>query len=354
MTRSNIQTSDANHTIQKPWLSILVPVYQVESYLKSCAVSILDQVDIGVEIIFLDDASTDGCFAILKSLTETYCERIRVLQHSQNQGISAARNTLLKAASGTYIWFIDSDDLLEPNAIAELKSIINAHSPDMVMCDFRRFDDAIHSNQRAQNEHIRSFHGCTESLCHDQDLLLTGLFQSGQLHPWSKIIRKACWPQDLVFPVGQIFEDLAVYPRLALHIQNFYYAPKVWIAYRQRAESALSTLSTQKIHDWMNALVNFPQEITVFAPELKPSTKFEIAHFCARTFIRAAKKQSRLSVLSGTSWLPHWATLWQLSSPLSYRELMRNYFLRGYWLRALQFAYWVRIQKKLNARFSDV
>ena len=95
------------------WLSILVPVYKVEVYLQECAQSILAQAEAGVEIIFLDDASPDGSAAILKDLQHSHPHQIRLLRHDLNQGISAARNALLKAAQGEHIWFIDADDILE-------------------------------------------------------------------------------------------------------------------------------------------------------------------------------------------------------------------------------------------------
>lgn len=347
-------TPRPTHAMDSPeprfWLSILVPVYQVQAYLQACADSILVQADAGVELVFVDDASPDGCADILSNLLAAYPDQVRVLRHDHNQGISAARNTLLQAARGRYIWFIDSDDLLERNAIAELKAIIQATSPDWVMCDFRQFEEGRDASRHTRHAHMTSFQGPKACFDGNADALLTGLFKTGQFHPWSKVIRAACWPSTLRFPVGRIFEDLAVYPRLALHIQSFQHVPHVWIAYRQRPGSALSGLSEKRIDDWMEALVGYPQDLAHHAPELAPDTRFEIAHFCTRTFLRAIKRQVKLKTSDTASWLPHFANQWQRASPLSYRELMHNYFVRGYWLRALQLAYWVHQARKAQNR----
>jgi len=346
-------------TVGEPlfWLSILVPVYQVQAYLQACADTILEQVDEGVEVIFVDDASPDDCATILASLKAAHPNQVRVLKHEKNLGLSAARNTLLNAAQGKYIWFIDSDDLLEKNTLSRLKTILKQTSVDLVMCDFRRFEDNPKAAQRSRYEHIASFQGPKNCLSKDQNLLINGLFKTGQFHVWSKVIRKACWPVSHTFPAGRNFEDLAVIPKLLVHIKTYYYEPKVWIGYRQRKGTISSTLSSERIKDWTQALVGYPYYIRQHSLYLGKSTYFEVAHFCARTFIRAAKKQARLHEIQQREWLPQFAQRWSLSSPLAFGELMGNYVKRGYWLRALQFFYWMqrsrRALRPMQSKVSD-
>jgi len=339
------------------WLSILVPVYKVQAYLRACADAILEQADDGVEVIFVDDASPDECATILANLKAARPNHVRVLTHEKNQGLSAARNTLLNAAQGQYIWFIDSDDLLEKNTLTRLKSIVKQTSTDLVMCDFRRFEDDPKAAQRYRHDHISCFKGAGNCLSTNPDLLISGLFKTGQFHVWSKIIRKACWPANLTFPVGQNFEDLAVIPKLLVHIKTYYHEPKVWIAYRQRKGAISSTLSSSRIKDWTQALVGYPFYIRQYSPCLGKTAHFEVAHFCARTFIRAAKKQARLHEIQQREWLPQFAQRWSLSSPLAFGELMRNYAKRGYWFRALQFFYWMQRSRRslwpMQSKVSD-
>lgn len=324
----------------RPWLSILLPVYEVEPFIEACAASVLAQADEGVELVFVDDASPDGSAARLSALQAAHPARIRVLRHAQNQGISAARNSLLDAARGDYLWFVDPDDLMEAGALRSLKSLIAAHAPDLVMCDFRAFDDARPDVQRARYRHVLTFRGPSGQLLQDRELLLRGLFAEGQLHPWSKVVRRAIWPAALRFPAGRLFEDLAVYPRLALHVQRYVHSGQVWVAYRQRAGSALTQLGAARLDDWMAALAGYGEELRAALPGMTAGTRFEIAHFCARTFIRASKRSARLKLPAEVR--RRYAAQWRSAMPLTPAQLLAAYLLRGRWLRALQLLYWLR------------
>jgi glycosyltransferase involved in cell wall biosynthesis len=356
MMTSALNTDAAAHTEPTQaephfWLSILVPVYQVQAFLQDCADSLLAQADEGVEVVFVDDASPDGCADILHQIQREHPRQVRVLQHTHNLGLSAARNTLLDAARGRYIWFIDSDDLLESNVLPTLKALIAQTSADLVMCDFRRFEDNRHAPQKSRHEHIASFDGPSAVLGRDLNVLISGLFKTGQFHVWSKVIRKACWPAQQYFPVGKNFEDLAVIPKLILNVQTFYHCPQVWIGYRQRKGTILSSLSAPKIEDWMHALSGYSSYLSLHAPGLQAQTLFEVAHFCARTFVRASKKMHHFKTPTARHALAHFAKVWQSASPLRYSKLISAYLARGRWLRALQFMFWMRVsQNHLKAR----
>ena len=98
----------------RPWLSILIPVYDVERYLEECLASVLAQRLADVEVVVVDDASTERSPALLDEISRRSPHPIDRIRHERNQGVSAARNTLLDAATGTYCWFLDSDDALTP------------------------------------------------------------------------------------------------------------------------------------------------------------------------------------------------------------------------------------------------
>lgn len=120
-----------------PWLSVLIPVYNVEAYLAECVESVMAQAGEGVEVLLLDDGSPDGSWALMQALSGRWPGRLWLLQHERNGGLSAARNTLIDAAQGEYLWFLDSDDKLLPGAIDALRAIVRQHAPDLVLCDFR-------------------------------------------------------------------------------------------------------------------------------------------------------------------------------------------------------------------------
>lgn len=332
-----------------PWLSLILPVYKVEAYLQACAESILRQADAGVELIFIDDASPDGSAALLEALQARHPEQVRLLRHEQNQGLSGARNTGIAAARGDYIWCVDPDDLMEADALRRLKTLIDAAAPnclDLVLCDFRSFDDG-QTQSSPRYAHISTFDGPSNSLQTDTESLLTGLFSQGQFHAWTKIVRRAAWPQDLRFPVGQAFEDLAVFPRLALALngRHWMHVSEVWMAYRQRPGSILSSLDATKLDQWMGALVGLPKALRASNKGFSERGQFLIAHFCARTFVRVCKRRSKLldatAKADTAKALKRFARQFAVSSPLAPQCLLRAYLKQGRLLRYLQLRYWL-------------
>lgn len=120
-------------------ISVIVPVYNVELYLYDCIESLLNQTYKNIEIILVDDGSTDKC----PQICDKYAlkdSRIKVL-HKENGGLSDARNGGLKAATGSYIAFVDSDDIIASNMLDELFQIAKNYSADIVECDFIRFEN---------------------------------------------------------------------------------------------------------------------------------------------------------------------------------------------------------------------
>lgn len=116
----------------KPLISIIVPVYNVENDLTKCLESILDQTYMELEIILIDDGSTDGSGAVC----DRYAlrdHRVRVI-HQRNLGVAAARNTGLRAVTGSYIMFVDSDDEIDREAVSVLYERICRDGSDMAIC----------------------------------------------------------------------------------------------------------------------------------------------------------------------------------------------------------------------------
>ena len=107
-------------------VSILVAVYNTEHFLRDCLDSLLNQSHRDIQIICIDDASTDGSLAILNEYA-ALDNRIIVLRNEVNLGQSKARNHGLKYATGDYICMVDSDDMLDPNAIAQLVNTFTQH-----------------------------------------------------------------------------------------------------------------------------------------------------------------------------------------------------------------------------------
>ena len=116
-----------------PKLSVVVPVYNTEKYLRECIDSVLAQTFTDFELILIDDGSTDQSSAICDAYGESD-SRVKVI-HQKNGGVTEARKRGVEAAESAYISFVDSDDWIEPNMYQDMLSKADLHSADMVFCD---------------------------------------------------------------------------------------------------------------------------------------------------------------------------------------------------------------------------
>ena len=132
--------------------SIIVPVYNVEPYIDQCLRSVLSQTICNIEIIVVDDCSTDNSAKVVKK----YCKidnRIIFLQHDKNKGLSNTRNTGLSYAKGEFIFFVDSDDYVDNNYCARLIYAIEKEQADVACCNVVKvYDNAVISPYKVRNE----------------------------------------------------------------------------------------------------------------------------------------------------------------------------------------------------------
>lgn len=122
-------------------ISVIIPVYNTKQYLRGCLDSILAQSYTDLEILFIDDGSTDGSAELLDAFA-SQDSRIRVI-HQENGGVCAARNRGIQEARGDYLSFIDSDDTLEPDMYELLMGLIREHGVDISHCSYNRVTDGV-------------------------------------------------------------------------------------------------------------------------------------------------------------------------------------------------------------------
>lgn len=322
----------------KPWLSILIPVYNVEAYLQECLESVVLQIIPGVEIIALDDCSTDNSYQLLKTFAEGSIAPITLLRHDHNRGLSAARNTLLDNARGDYVWFLDSDDALQAGAITQLQKIVHQYLPDLVLCDFRVWREQQRWKHLWRGEnHTATFAGIKQKLLTDPLKLFEGIYKERNLHIWSKISKRSLWGTDLRFPEGRVMEDMVVTPRLALRVQTYYYQPSVWVAYRQREGSILSSSSQKKIDDMSIACTGVLDLWLKKYPQLSGRARFYFSYFCVKTHICVARDMRSLHN-NPTPDLSVYRERFFSHIGWHKRELFREYLKRGWFLRLKRFA----------------
>ena len=138
-------------------VSVVVPVYNVEPYLSQCIESLIRQTYPNIEIILVDDGSSDSCPDICDKYALTD-QRVKVI-HQKNAGVSAARNAGLRLASGKYIGFVDPDDWVQPDMYASMLDAMQQAQADIAICGYEYFDesgkkDDIRCYQRREDEII--------------------------------------------------------------------------------------------------------------------------------------------------------------------------------------------------------
>ena len=139
-------------------ISVIVPVYKVEKYLRQCIESIQRQTYSDLEIILVDDGSPDGCPAICDEYARND-KRIKVL-HQENGGLSVARNVGLDIAKGEYIAFVDSDDYIKENMYEMLYNKIVMEDADLIICSYDKVDEnnnKIDNYSPLQDEVLESY-----------------------------------------------------------------------------------------------------------------------------------------------------------------------------------------------------
>lgn len=215
-------------------ISVIVPVYNVETYLEKCLNSILAQTFQDLEVLIIDDGSTDRCGEICdRYARQDY--RIRIF-HTENHGLSAARNTGLDHMHGQYIGFVDSDDWIEPDMYERLFSIMKQTDADIVTCRFyQEYEDKTEESSgplkqfSVEGSNILRTYLLQHDICQDS---------------WNNLFKAELF-QSIRFPVGRSFEDYSIKPHLLQGAEKMVYTPACLLHYRNR-QNSLSKVHTLK------------------------------------------------------------------------------------------------------------
>ena len=180
--------------------SVIIPVYNVEPYVKECMDSVLNQSYKQLEILIVDDGSTDHSGVICDS----YCFDPRVtVFHQPNSGVSAARNTALNHAKGEYIFFVDPDDYVHPDLVSKAVASLEENEADMVFFGLIE----LHGNGLAKIVPTKSL-GLTVTEIKKQIAA-----DDIENYSWNKAYRRQLWKNQR-FPLGIKYEDVAIIPHI--------------------------------------------------------------------------------------------------------------------------------------------
>lgn len=213
-----------------PIISIIVPVYNVEKYLKRCIDSILNQTFKEFELILVNDGSTDNCGKIC-DMYKGKDKRVKVI-HKKNAGLSSARNVGLDLAKGKYIAFVDSDDYINKNMYEILYSNLIKTDADISICNFQDVNDnsIININQSIDNY---------EYLIFNNIQALNKLYLGNNVNivvAWNKLYKKDLF-EDLRYDEGRIHEDEFIIHKLLYKSKKILYTNAELYYYLKRQGS---------------------------------------------------------------------------------------------------------------------
>jgi len=226
----------------KTMVSVIVPVYNVAPYLREALDSVIHQTCQSLQILIIDDGSTDGSGSVCDEyLTDP---RVTVL-HQENKGLSNARNAGLDLAAGEYVCFLDPDDAFHPRFIEELLEIMLSKHPDTAVCNYAvirtigRLQDK--KGQPTSRLLKQGKYGRTESLRAFVDRRLNTAV-------WNKLYRKELW-KDIRFPDGHNYEDIDTLPRILERCDTVYVTDQRLYYRRKRPGSITQTTTKKNIRD---------------------------------------------------------------------------------------------------------
>lgn len=218
-------------------ISIIVPIYNVEKYLKKCINSILNQTYKNIEVILIDDGSIDKCPQICNEYA-IKDNRVKVI-HKQNGGLSSARNAGLDIVKGKYISFIDSDDYIDINMIKRLYEVLKKDQSDLAICNM----NYVYENKKT----ISSKYVLDNNLLNNY-AIIEKLYENGSANyvvVCNKLYQKYLW-DDIRFPIGEIHEDEAVIHKILLKCKKISTIKESLYFYLQREESIMHRHKTEK------------------------------------------------------------------------------------------------------------
>lgn len=228
-----------------PTISIIIPVYNVEKYLRKCLTSLVEQTFQDREIIAVNDGSLDHSLDILREFEQKY-DFITVVDQ-ENRGMSKARNRGLSLARGEYICFIDSDDYVAPNFLERLYNACIENDAQISCCYYYYLypDSGFTFEYPFRCNGVLTREEAMNKLLRDMQI---------QSLVWNKMYKRSLFTDyDITFP-SIAFEDMATANRVFAHVERVAVLDEPLYYYVQRSGSTLATINASKINDFIRAV----------------------------------------------------------------------------------------------------
>lgn len=296
-----------------PKVSVIVPVYNVEEYLERCLDSLVNQTLKDIEIIIVNDGSTDGSKEKIQKYINTY--KNIVYLEKKNGGLSSARNYGIPYAKGEYIGFVDSDDYVELTMYEKMYNKAIEEKSDMVECDF------IWEYPNKKREDIGKVYSSKKEAIIEARVVA-----------WNKIIKKDIIEKTkITFPEGLRYEDIEFFYKIVPYLDKISFVKETLVHYVQR-ESSIANTQNERTGEifkvWENVL-NYYIENNIFneyRSELEYSYTRILLCSSLKRITKVKDKKIRKALIKLT-WqnlnkkFPHWKQNKYLNSTKSFKNL---------------------------------
>lgn len=250
-------------------VSVIVPVYNTSKYLRRCLDALTGQTLDEMEILLINDGSTDDSPKIMEEYCRKYPDKIRII-NKENGGQATARNLGISEAKGEYIGFADSDDYVDRTLFEKLYSKAVETDADYVDCDYHcMYETAEGSREIGTRGTIKA---------HDSN---SDMMLDPQVSPWNKLYRNVVLQKDgMRFPEGVIYEDTAFFMKTVPNIRKSAYVDEKLVYYCVRENSTMTANKSHKVADIFTVLQDIIDYYTKFGFAERYSKELE--YFCVK------------------------------------------------------------------------
>ncbi|MDM3007569.1 MULTISPECIES: glycosyltransferase family 2 protein [unclassified Citrobacter] len=255
-------------------LSVIIPCYNCQDYIYECLQSVCSQVDDSVEIIVINDGSTDNSLKEIESFIKKATQTVRVISQ-KNQGISIARNNGIEASSGKYIALLDGDDLWTPSFWEKIRPVIENGETDLIEFNIKvlyEYDNKMKVPLITSSDGHFKINSISD---------LRETFLRSQWYAWARVYKKDLF-NEFKFPAGRRYEDVALLPKIYLSAKEIHRITDELVLYRIRQGSITTSTASMDVDDIIYALSVFKElangktkdEIEIISPSVYTTYNF--------------------------------------------------------------------------------
>lgn len=291
-------------------LSIIVPFYNNDSYLEASLTSLFDQIGEDIEVVLVNDGSTDRSADVVKQVIQRYAHPHLVLITQQNGGIACARNVGLQHASGQYITFLDGDDLLSSDYLSTLRPILQSNAYELIDFDYQRFANTLPVGISTAPSSCSAYNMQQGLIC------LLPLFTRSMWHLWNRVFRRTLLEGE-TFATGRRYEDVIFTPFIYFKTHKIAHLDRTLYFYRDNNQGITRNIREKDIADMlfaMKKMLNFaaqnPQDEAIKSlaaqmvlncfEEVKSMSKQVYGYYYYPSDVRATLKKAA-ALCSGSS-----------------------------------------------------